>query len=82
MKPYKFNECNLTYAETQPEYLPLPVYKESDGTITCCWSLSFLEKLKVLFTGKIFLQVLTFNTPLQPLKLEVNNPVKGKPWKL
>lgn len=71
MSPIKFKECNCIYAKDQPEYLPLPVLKTEDGQVTSCWKLSFIEKLKVLLTGKIFVTQLTFNQPLQPLKVKL-----------
>lgn len=77
MKLIKFPEVNTIYAENQPEYLPLPAYKKPDdpqGEIICCWNLSFKERIKLLFAGKIWHLVLTFNKPLQPQLLMVNNP--------
>jgi len=74
MKIIDFKEVNVTYAEDQVEYLSLPVYKRDDGEITCCWKLSFWEKVKVLFTGCLWLSILTFNFPLQPIKLSVHKP--------
>jgi len=78
MKIIKFKECNEMYAKDQPTYLPLPVYKASDGEVTSCWGLSFWERLKVLFIGRIYLSLLTFNCPSQPQKMSVDNPVKTK----
>ncbi len=72
MKIAKFNECNVTFAEKQPEYQPLPSYKTEDGLVVSCWELSFLEKMKVLFTGKVWVGLLTFNKPLQPQLITVN----------
>ena len=74
MKAIGFTGCNATYAENQPEYLNLPVHKAEDGLITTCWELSFIDKVKVVLTDKIFLQVLTFNKPLQPLKMLGRKP--------
>ncbi len=74
MKAIEFTECNATYAENQPEYLNLPVHKAEDGLITTCWKLSFIDKIKVLLKGKVFLQVLTFNKSLQPLRMLVRKP--------
>lgn len=76
MKIVKFKECNTVYAEDQPQYLQLPCHKTVDGEVTSCWGLSIMERLRVLFTGKIFLRMLTFNQPLQPLKMDVVNPLK------
>lgn len=74
MKPIKFNGYNTTYAKDQPQYQPLPVLKfdTPDGEVVACWKMSFLERLKVLFTGKIWVQLLTFNKPLTPSYVTVN----------
>ena len=74
MKLKTFKECNITYAEHQPPYLPLPAHRSRDGEVTACWGLSFRERLKVLITGRIFLQTLTFNRPLQPLRMFSKKP--------
>ncbi len=72
MDVVKFKECNITFAENQPEYLPLPAHKTVDGIVTSCWRLDLFERLKVALTGKIYLQMLTFNRPLQPSRMSVN----------
>ena len=64
-----------TYAKDQPEYLPLPCFKEDDGTVITRWRLSWWERLQVLVGGSIWLSVLTFNRPLQPVKLETTCPI-------
>jgi hypothetical protein len=74
MKPVPFIEQNCVYAKDQPEYLPLPVHKTENGRLISCWKLSWVERLKVLFTGRIWSHVLTFNQPLQPQLLEVDKP--------
>lgn len=66
MKPIAFSESNCVYAKDQPEYLPLPTYKTADGAVTACWGLSLRERLMLLWTGRLWFQVLTFNQPLQP----------------
>jgi len=74
MKIFKFKESNIIFAENQPEYLPLPAYKTRDGMVISCWGLSFFERLRFIFAGKIWLSVLTFNHPLQPLMLSTKKP--------
>jgi len=74
MNLIEFSEQNIVIAKNQPEYLPLPAYREDDGRVTCCWKLSLKERLRILFTGKLWHQILTFNEPLQPQKLIVNKP--------
>ena len=75
MKPIEFEQQNMVIAEKQPEYISLPAYKELNGRVTCCWKLSIKERFKILFLGKFWLSVLTFNNPLQPIK-----PMAGKPF--
>ena len=72
MKPIKFKESNATYAKDQDEYLDLPALKYDDGTVVSCWDLSFKEALKLLFSRKLYVAVLTFNKPLQPMLLTVD----------
>jgi len=74
MQPIEFKGVNVTYAKDQPEYTPLPVYKTPDGEITSCWRLTFKERLKVLFTGNVWVSLLTFNKPLQPMRPFVDRP--------
>ncbi len=77
MKPQKFPEHTVVYAKDQPEYVPLPVYQFQDngkGEIVCCWKLSIKERWKLLFSGKIWHNILTFNNPLQPQLLSVTKP--------
>lgn len=66
-----------TFAKDQPQYLALPAHRQPDGTVTTRWRLSFLERLAVLFGGSIWLQLLTFNNPLQPVKLTTTCPIMG-----
>ena len=73
----KFKECNVTFAEGQPEYLPLPAYRSADGIVTSCWKLSFWERIKVVVTGRMYLQILSFNRPLLPLKMSTSKPLIG-----
>lgn len=75
MKPVKFKGSNVVFAENQPEYLPLPAFKDESGIVVSCWKMTWIERLKFLFTGRIYLQVLTFNKPLQPLLPSVENPL-------
>lgn len=70
----QFPESNVTYAENQPQYRPLPAFKDEDGTVVSCWAPSLKERLKILFTGKIWLSVMTFNNPLQPLLMSADKP--------
>ena len=75
MKPIKFEGCNAVYAENQPEYIPLPCEK-MDTLILTLWSGSVWDRLCFLWHGKMWLTVMNFGKPLQPLKMDV---CKGYP---
>ena len=67
MKPVDFKDGNSVYAEGQKEYLNLPAKKTKDGLVTSCWQLTWKERFRVLFSGHIWINQETFNTPLQPI---------------
>lgn len=68
MKPVTFKEQNCTFAENQPEYLSLPALKfdTKEGEVVSCWKLSFIERMRILFTGKLWVGLCTFGKPLTP----------------
>jgi hypothetical protein len=68
MKPITFQGANVVYAEDQPEYSPLPAMRFPDGTSISCWELTDEEVATLVSTKKLYIGVLTFNQPLQPIK--------------
>lgn len=77
MKLVEFPEQTVVIAKDQPEYLPLPAHRfagDPQGRIACCWQLTWRERLAVLFVGKLWHQILTFNQPLQPQLLTTKKP--------
>lgn len=68
MKPIEFPESNVVFAKDQPEYQPLPAFKNQSelGEVISCWQLSFPERLRLLFSGKLWVSLMTFNKPLTP----------------
>lgn len=83
----EFPEQTVVIAKDQPQYRQLPAYRFSndpEGKIVCCWQLGWRDRLKVLFTGKLWHQVMTFNGPLQPQLLLTDKPrmplEPSKPW--
>ena len=63
-------------AEHQDEYETLPAFRfgDQEGTVLSRWHLSWLERLRVLLTGDVYLFTMTFNRPLQPVLLQVEKP--------
>lgn len=76
MKPISFKEQNCTIAKNQKEYLSLPAWKSKDGIVISCWQLSFIERIKLLFTGRLWFKILTLNKPLQPQRPLIDHPFK------
>jgi hypothetical protein len=74
MKPISFEESNCVYAKNQPEYLNLPACQTPDGYVVSCWVLSWRERLRLLFVGRLWCMVKNFNQPLQPMKLQIDKP--------
>ncbi|GAJ06033.1 unnamed protein product, partial [marine sediment metagenome] len=74
MKPITFKGANVVFAENQPEYIPLPAHIVKDGTVISCWGLSLSERIKIFFSGRLWLRILTFNEKLQPQLPEVDHP--------
>ena len=76
MEPIKFEGANIIYGKNQPEYKPLPAERRGgeSGEILTCWELSPDELERVQETGKIWLGVLTFGLPLQPVIMSVDKP--------
>ena len=75
MKAIEFPEANTQIAKDQPEYLTLPAYvgeNDPNGYMTTCWKGTIKERILFLFTGKMYLTIMTFRKPLQPLIMNVD----------
>ena len=74
MKPIKFDDRCVNYAENQEEYDTLPVLlvNTSDGGqfLLSCWRLSLAERLCILFTGRVYLWVMGTKQP--PVLLDLH----------
>lgn len=69
MKAKKFKEANVVYGENQPQYLPLPAHKTEEGQAIFCFELDEEERKQIAETGELWVSLLTFNQPLQPILL-------------
>jgi len=74
MKPIEFEGVNVVYGKDQEEYMPLPAEKSETGQVITCWELTPEEIKQVQERGKIWLAMLTFNQPLQPVLLSTEKP--------
>lgn len=79
MKPIKFKGTNCVFAENQSEYLSLPAWRKPNspkGVIVSCWKANLWERLKILFSGKLYLSLFSFNKPLTPNRIYAKNPIR------
>lgn len=77
MEPIKFEGANVVYGANQPEYKPLPAEKRGNprtGEVVTCWELTDEEKALISLTGEIYVSVLTFGNPLQPIIVSAIKP--------
>jgi len=62
-RPVKFKQANAEL--TKNNEISMPVYIDHEiGCIISCWKMPFIRRLKVLFTGRIWLNVLSKKHPL------------------
>jgi hypothetical protein len=74
MIPVRFPEANAILAMSQEEYEPLPVYRAPDGQTICAFRLSPSELEEIAKTRTLWISVLTFNKPFQPIGLSTQKP--------
>lgn len=74
MKLAPFPQQTLVIAEHQPQYENMPAYRDRNGRVVVCWTLTWRERFIVLFRGQVWQQTLTFNDPVQPQLLTVEKP--------
>ena len=64
----------IVIAEDQPPYEPLSAVIVDPATILTRWKLTWWERIVVLFRGNVYLYVMTFSKPLQPLAMQAAKP--------
>lgn len=74
MKPIKFKHVNTEFAKDQEQYNTLPALRldTPEGHVITCWKMTPKERLKVLFTGKVWMNLMSFNKPLTPSLLSTD----------
>lgn len=71
MKQITFKEANKSLAVVGKE--PIPAYvDETIPQVVTCWKMSLWERLKILFTGKVYSCTLSSHTRLQMTVLNIN----------
>ena len=73
MTPVKFKESNRTLGKpesmTDEECGSLDVYTDGESCLSC-WRMSFLERLRALFFGRVWLWVVFGHGTQPPVALE------------
>src|SRR5207237_1292972 len=64
----------VKFAKDQPQYRVLPALKLADGTVITRWRCSWRDRWRLLWRGDLWLSVLTFQQPLQPVRLDTDCP--------
>ncbi len=77
MTPVEFPQQTIVWAKDQPPYLPLPAFTNEKETISC-WQLTWTERLKVLFFGKLWLRQMNYGARLQPQAPCIDSPFMGR----
>lgn len=87
-----FPEADIKIAESQDEYFTIHAwkakvgYQQEKGLTIFCWKIPFWKRVKLLFTGRLWHSVYTFNQPLQPICMSADDPFaprefpKGAKW--
>ena len=68
MEAIGFKQQNIIIAEDQEEYKSLPALRVDDryNTMITCMGLSWRERIRVFFTGIIWVSEMTFGKPITP----------------
>lgn len=71
MKPIDFKGSNVVMGKGQPEYLPLPAYRDEKGGVTSVWELDDKERQRIADGAKICTCLYTGGGPIQPQQVWV-----------
>ena len=77
MKPIEFPQQEITLRKpdtmTHAECGSLPIYRTAGGCCISCWQASLWDRLKFLFTGKLWVWVVSGRTQ-PPIYLGIEEP--------
>ena len=63
-------------SKEQPQYITLPALISHDpsGVVTTRWRLTWIERLRVLLSGNLWVQMMCFHRPTTPVKVLTRQP--------
>jgi hypothetical protein len=68
----RWGVSEITFAKDQPQYIPLPALRFQDGLVVTRWKMSWKERIQILFGSSVYLGLLTYNRPLQPIRISTS----------
>ena len=68
MKIIPFKEANFNIQTQQGD---IPMFKSVQGKYVTCWKLNIIERLKMIFSGKLWVVQITNNKAPQPVVFSV-----------
>lgn len=68
--------AEIKFADGQADYKTLPGLRHANefGCVTTRWKLTWTERFRILFTGRMWVSQLTFHRPLQPISFDLTEP--------
>lgn len=69
----------IIFAKDQPEYIPLVAEVTPEGMVVTRWRLNEEERVQLLAGVDVYVCLLTFNRPLQPILVTVGPPLLDSP---
>jgi hypothetical protein len=79
---YGLEQQEVVYAKNQPEYVPLRTLTSSgpERKVISRWTLTPEQRKAVAEGADIYLQLLTFGAPLQPIVMAVGEGSEDLDW--
>jgi hypothetical protein len=70
-----FEQFEVVFAKDQPQYMPLPVLPLNDGQVVISrWRMTWKDRLRLLWTGNVYLWIWSFGRPILPVAIECDEP--------
>jgi hypothetical protein len=73
MSPISFEQQNVVYGENQPEYQPLPAFRNETETISV-WEFTEKERKLIAEGANLYLRQMNLSRPIQPILPTLENP--------
>lgn len=72
--PEEMAKYQWEHDETEQNMFADAKHRYHTGQVVCCWKLTWRERFKILWSGLLWHEILTFHNPLQPVMLHADRP--------